>query len=79
MDEEVRVELVNAMDYMLRELGVPKLTRNQFALTYALAMCSREDIDWPVVNRAVVDRWSLAGLRYIKDKAWKLRAARDGV
>jgi hypothetical protein len=24
------------------------------------------------VNRAILDRWSMAALKYIKEKAWKL-------
>jgi hypothetical protein len=27
---------------------------------------------WPTLNLAILDRWSPAGLRYIKQKAWRL-------
>lgn len=30
------------------------------------------EIDWPEVNQAIIDKWSPAGLRYIKERAYKL-------
>jgi hypothetical protein len=30
----------------------------------------REKIDWKKVNEAIIDRWSISGLQYIKQKAW---------
>jgi hypothetical protein len=35
-------------------------------------------MDWPgwrELNEAILRRWSPAGLRYIKEKAWKLAMA----
>ena len=29
------------------------------------------DVDWPLVNRAIMKRWSPSGLLYIKRQAWK--------
>ena len=29
---------------------------------------------WRDVNQAIIDKWSVAGLQYIKDRAWKLTA-----
>lgn len=31
------------------------------------------DVDWGVVNAAILTRWSMSGLQYIKTLAWKIR------
>jgi len=31
----------------------------------------RGDIDWKIVNEGIIERWSVSGLRRIKDMAWK--------
>ena len=28
------------------------------------------DIDWPAVNAAIIERWSMSGLKHIKRLAW---------
>lgn len=30
-------------------------------------------VDWPTVNQAILGRWTLSGLSYIKRKAWSQR------
>ena len=32
--------------------------------------------DWSKVNHAIIERWSVAGLTYIKKRAWKLAEKR---
>ncbi len=64
--------MVDCEDTMLSALKAPELTRDIIALTYAFALRSSEDVDFGKVNRAIMDRWSVAGLEYIKRKAWKL-------
>jgi hypothetical protein len=44
--------------------------RKSVAMTYALALRSREQTDWARVNQAIVDRWSLSALEWIKQQAW---------
>lgn len=46
--------------------------REDAALVYAQALHSRDPIDWPSLNRAILKRWSRAGLAYIKARAWKI-------
>lgn len=29
------------------------------------------DLNWPVINRAIIDRWSRSGLERVKEMAWK--------
>jgi hypothetical protein len=47
-------------------------TRQQVARVYALAL-GDETIGWYAVNLAIIDRWTLSGLVWIKRHAWKLR------
>lgn len=48
-------------------------SRDEVVEWYAqtLALLSAGWPGWPNVNAAIVKRWSLAGLRYIKTEAWK--------
>lgn len=68
----MRVEMVDPQGTILREIADPAMTRDDVALTYAFAIRQRDEIDWPLVNARIVNRWSRAALVYIKTKAWKL-------
>lgn len=46
--------------------------RNDIATKYALALAQADPVEWAAVNRAIMERWSKAGLIYIKELAWKL-------
>ena len=46
--------------------------RDTFSMTYAMAMCSEEDIDWHRLNLAIIEKWSKSGLVHIKRRARKL-------
>ena len=50
------------------------MKRNDVAATYALAITTMDEVDWPAVNQAILERWSMNALVYIKEKAWRLRA-----
>jgi hypothetical protein len=51
-------------------------TRDELAIEYAKLLSNCPDWpSWPTLNLAIVDRWSVAGLRYVKKEAWKLRRA----
>lgn len=58
---------------LLREIEDRRLKRKDIGMTYALAMRSSEPTDWAAVNAAIIARWSMAGLIYIKEFAhrWK--------
>ena len=48
-------------------------SRNDMAKEYAALLC-RVPTDsgvWPVLNLAIIDRWSESGLVYIKRKAYR--------
>ena len=50
-------------------------TRDEVVPDYAELLGDMEaaiEIDWPAVNTAITAKWSPAGLRYIKIKAWAM-------
>lgn len=72
----VRMELMLCTDTLLAEIANPECTRRDIAQTYALAIRSTETKDWPRINSAIMERWSVAGLLWIKTQAWSGRAFR---
>lgn len=66
---------------LLEEIADKSMTRDDVAVTYATALRSHlEVVTWPRINAAIMDRWSINALRYIKREAWVLvgeRAKRD--
>lgn len=67
------IELANTTGTLLQEIGDKAFNRDSVALTYAMAMASSEPTDWKAVNESIMKRWSVSGLKYIKERAWKLR------
>lgn len=67
----MRAELHDPQAVILSEIADKKFKRNAVALTYAFCIRQSGDVDWPTINRAILDRWSQAGLEYIKREAWK--------
>lgn len=66
------IELGDCEATLLREIADRSCKRLDVAKTYCLALRSTERgrIDWPKVNRAIVERWSSSALEWIKNKAW---------
>lgn len=73
--EQITITLANCEDTLMREIADRKITRDSLSLTYAMSICSDEQknkaIDWKRVNDAIIHRWSMSALTYIKVKAWK--------
>ena len=66
-------ELCNCTNVLLNEISHKELKQKDIALTYMLAIRSSDKTDWKSVNEAIIKRWSLSGLKRVKDMAWKLR------
>ena len=64
-----KIELACCTETLLNEIA-QGATRNAVAQTYRLAMQSSTPTDWPRVNRAILSRWSVSGLNWIKKRAW---------
>lgn len=67
----MRIEMVDVQGALEREIADRRMTRDDVALTYAFGLAQPGEVDWPAVNQLILDRWSMAALRYIKDKAWR--------
>ena len=66
----MHIELGRCTETLLHEISDPVFKRRDVAKTYRLAMGSSEPTDWAQVNRAIVARWSMSALEYIKQQAW---------
>lgn len=71
------VTMVDPEGQILREIADKRMTRDDVKLTYAFALYQQNEVDFAKVNRAIMDRWSIAALRYIKDGAWRLARQRE--
>ena len=67
------IELLNCTDILLTEIKDKRCKRRTVAKTYALALRSSESTDWSAVNTAIITRWSVSGLEWIKRQAWSGR------
>lgn len=47
-------------------------SQKSVASTYALALMDGEATNFARANKAIIDRWSLAGLERVKTMAWKI-------
>jgi hypothetical protein len=70
------IELANCENVLLEEIGRSEFRRKDVAKTYALAIRSSENVrvDWKKVNEAIIARWSLSALEWIKERAWSGRS-----
>ena len=59
-------------EVILQEIADKDFTRDNVALTYAFCISSSEEMDFGKINRAIIARWSMRALTYIKHKAWKM-------
>ena len=69
-ENKMKIELADCTNAILREIDNPRLYRKDIAMTYALALRSSEEVDWAKVNKAIMNRWSSSGLKFIKEQAW---------
>ncbi len=73
MIEKPTIELVDCENVLLNEITMPEMKRLDIALTYRLGLMSSESksIDWTKINKAIIARWSMAGLKWIKDRSFR--------
>ena len=65
----MKMELACCTDTLLNEIQ-SGATRKAVAQTYSLALRSSQLTDWALVNTAIMKRWSVFGLQWIKKQAW---------
>lgn len=66
------IELLCGTQVLLNEIADKQFKRKDIALTYAISLKSSDETDYAKVNNAIIQRWSLSGLVYIKELAWKM-------
>lgn len=59
---------------VLRVIGDPKSTQRDVGLAYS-ALVGDTTVDWWTLNTAIIERWSVAGLKRVKKFAWDGGAA----
>jgi hypothetical protein len=71
---DIQINLVCCTQVLLQDIFCKEATQKDVALTYAMALKSEaqgaDKPDWGQVNRAILARWSTAGLKRIKKLAW---------
>lgn len=77
----VSIELMFCEETILQEIDDKHSTRDDVALTYAFCRDAKktQDVNFRTINEAIVKRWSLSALEYIKDKAAKLMDEKYGI
>ena len=77
----MKVELMFCEETILQEIGTKEATRDDIALTYAFCRDAKEsqNVNFRTINEAIVKRWSLSALEYIKGKAAKLMDEKYGI
>ena len=55
---------------MLNLVADKSVRQRDVAELYCAYVFSETELDWPVVNRAIMERWSEAGLMRIKRMVW---------
>ncbi len=48
-------------------------SRSTVAAHYSFFLYQQGEVDWGVVNRAIIGRWDERTLRWIKTRAWTIR------
>lgn len=72
-DRLTRLEFADPEGHLLEEIANPAMKRKDVAMSYRLILHSegRERVNWRTVNAAVIDRWSVSALEWIKREAWR--------
>lgn len=71
-ERAAHIVLGNPEGTLLEEVADKRMKRRDLAMSYALALRTPEEVDWSRVNAAILGRWSVAGLKWIKTHAWRL-------
>lgn len=70
LNDQHQIADVDFVQWIMNEIEDPKMTRREVAHTYSI-LISEDYKDFRVINEAILKRWSPAGLRWIKARAWK--------
>ena len=66
---------MNFESMIIQMIGNHKNKRNYIAQVYQegiyLSAIDSEKINWTKINKTIIQRWSILGLKYIKKLAWR--------
>lgn len=73
MTDGTRIILADPEGYILSEIADSAMRRLDIAKTYRLILASgdQDRVNWRTVNTAIIDRWSVSALEWIKNWVWK--------
>jgi hypothetical protein len=73
MPDGTRIRFADPQAQLLEEIANPAMKRLDVAKTYRLILHSGdiERVNWRAVNAAIIERWSVSALEWIKGFAWK--------
>ena len=73
MADGTRIVLADPEGYLLEEIANPAMKRLDVAKTYRLILFGGDvgRVNWRKVNTAIIERWSVSSLEWIKAFAWK--------
>jgi hypothetical protein len=78
-ENSFRIELADPQGQLLEDIATPAMKRRDVAMTYRLALRSADRVDWPAVNRAIIARWAVSALEWIKAEAFRTPAGEGGL
>lgn len=68
-ETSVRVEMRDCQATILTEIASPEVKQMSIAKTYWFCLRTSEKLDFGVINKAIIARWSIGGLNRIKKLA----------
>ena len=77
-DAVQRVAMDDPQAAILARVADKRMRRYDVAVAYTECMHPSADVDFRVVNAAIMERWSLSGLRWIKAAAWRRLEGSEG-
>jgi hypothetical protein len=68
------------LDQLVSDIRAAK-NRSDAARVYAVALATFSPSvgePWQTLGKAILERWSMSGLRYIKEQAWMIQQPKQG-
>lgn len=76
VDDSVQINLICCTQCILQDVAAKQCTRKSISLTYAMAIKSQaqgtDNPDWRTINTAILGRWKMSGLEFIKKRAFDI-------
>ena len=68
----MKIAIIDPQGQILEEISWPETTRKTVATSYAWCLRQPNEVNFGVVNRAILKRWSPSALEYIKRRAHRI-------